>query len=210
MATEKSTHPNATKVNGVPSKKPPGSARATVAAAKKERQHGKRPAAGSAAPKVADGRAPAGEKPDSKAARLAELEEKHLRLMAEYENHIKRTSKEKQDLVTYGGTEVIQKLLPVLDDLRRTVAHTRQLIARKDDPVVRGMQLVLDKFTRALEAEGVEVINSVGEQFDPHLHEALMSRESKDGPAGIVLEEFEPGYRYRDRVIRHAKVVVSG
>ena len=142
--------------------------------------------------------------------RLKEAEERHLRLLAEYDNHIKRTTKEKQELATYGGTQVIRQLLPVLDDLRRTLDHLREAgKPREEDPMLQGLELVYDKFTKALEGEGVKAFSSVGMPFDPELHEALMSRSSDDHPAGIVLEDFEPGYRYRNKVIRHAKVVVS-
>ncbi|MEE9163012.1 MAG: nucleotide exchange factor GrpE [Candidatus Neomarinimicrobiota bacterium] len=142
---------------------------------------------------------------------LKELKEKNLRLLAEYENHIKRTSREKQELVAYGGTQLVQQLLPVLDDLRRTVDHFRDDDdARKDDPLLQGLELIYEKFTKALKDQGVEMFSSVGEPFDPELHEALMSRPSPDHPDGFVLEEFDVGYRYRDKVIRHSKVVVSG
>lgn len=142
--------------------------------------------------------------------RFKELEDKYLRLRAEYDNHIKRTSKEKSELITYAGTQVFRLILPILDDLHRTVEHARQDESQKDDPVVQGLALIVDKFDKVLKAEGVQVFSSVGEAFDPELHEALMTRPSNEYPAGIVLEEYEPGYKYRDKVIRHARVVVSG
>ncbi len=143
-------------------------------------------------------------------ARFKELEDKYIRLRAEYDNHIKRTSKEKSELITYAGTQVFRLILPILDDLYRIVEHARQDESQKDDPVIQGVALIVDKFAKVLEAEGVQVFSSVGEAFNPELHEALMARPSNEHPAGIVLEEYEPGYKYRDKVIRHAKVVVSG
>ncbi|UCH61866.1 MAG: nucleotide exchange factor GrpE [Fidelibacterota bacterium] len=143
-------------------------------------------------------------------ASFKELEDKYIRLRAEYDNHIKRTSKEKSELITYAGTQVFRLTLPILDDLYRTVEHARQDETQKDDPIVQGVALIADKFAKVLEAEGIQVFSSVGEEFDPELHEALMTRPSNEQPAGIVLEEYEPGYKYRDKVIRHAKVVVSG
>ncbi len=142
-------------------------------------------------------------------ARFKELEDKYLRLRAEYENHIKRSNREKSELIVYAGTQVFRMILPILDDLHRTVEHALQDESQKDNPVVQGVALITDKFTRVLEAEGIQVFSSVGEAFDPELHEALMTRPSNEHPAGIVLEEYEPGYKYRDKVIRHAKVVVS-
>ncbi|MEE9464001.1 MAG: nucleotide exchange factor GrpE [Candidatus Neomarinimicrobiota bacterium] len=141
---------------------------------------------------------------------VKELEGKYLRLRAEYDNHIKRTGKEKDELITYAGTHIFRLILPILDDLRRTVDHARQDEAQKDDPILQGWGLVIDKFVNLLEGEGVHTFTSVGEAFDPQLHEALMTRSSSEHPEGIVLEEFESGYMYRDKVLRHAKVVVSG
>ncbi len=141
---------------------------------------------------------------------VGELEGKYLRLRAEYDNHIKRTNREKNELIMYAGSHTILKMLPILDDLRRTVDHAIESNVKQDDPVLQGVEMILEKFTKLLEAEGVKVVESVGQTFDPELHEALMSRPSKEHPEGIVIEEFEPAYKYRDKVIRHAKVVVSG
>lgn len=140
----------------------------------------------------------------------AELESRYLRLRAEYDNHIKRTTREKNELMTYAGSHMIRKILPILDDLRRTVEHAKETDSKGDDPVLRGVGLIIDKFTKLLEAEGVETIGSVGQEFNPDLHEALMSRSSKEHAKGMIIEEYEPGYKYRDKVIRHAKVAVSG
>lgn len=138
------------------------------------------------------------------------VEERHLRLRAEFDNYIKRTGREKRELAAYSGLAMVRALLPVLDDLNRTVAHAREAHHDSADPLLQGVEMVLDKFTRLLEAEGVQPIEALGKPFDPLLHEAMLRRESADHPEGTVLEEFETGYLYRDRVIRHAKVVVSG
>lgn len=143
-------------------------------------------------------------------SKFKELEDKYIRLRAEYDNHIKRTNKEKGELISYAGGQVFRLILPILDDLHRTVNHARQDESQKDDPIVTGVSLIVDKFDKVLESEGVKVFASVGETFNPELHEALLTKSSNDHPPGIVLEEYEPGYVYRDRVIRHAKVVVSG
>jgi molecular chaperone GrpE len=100
-------------------------------------------------------------------------------------------------------------MLPVLDDLKRTVDHARQAGEKNDAALLQGIEMVLDKFNRTLATAGVKPIESVGKPFDPLLHEALMSRPVEDQEAGVILEEFETGYIYHDRVIRHAKVVVS-
>ncbi|MFC1480777.1 nucleotide exchange factor GrpE [Candidatus Neomarinimicrobiota bacterium] len=137
------------------------------------------------------------------------LEYKLLRLRAEYDNYRKRTSREKDELLVYAGSHFIVKMFPIIDDLTRTYEHGMEGKKGATDPVLDGLKMVLDKFRKTLKEEGVEEIESVGKEFDPNLHDALMSRESEDHPAGIVLEQFESGYIYHDRVLKHAKVIVS-
>ncbi|MCK4578069.1 MAG: nucleotide exchange factor GrpE [Candidatus Marinimicrobia bacterium] len=139
-----------------------------------------------------------------------ELQEKHLRLRAEFENYRRRTAKEKDELLSYGAQHFIRKLLPIIDDLKRTVEHARRDGTPEDDPVLKGVALILDKLRGTLEAEGVQEIDAVGQEFDPEIHEALMSQKADGQPAGMVLEVFEAGYMYRERVLKHAKVIVSG
>ncbi len=152
------------------------------------------------------------ESPASEREELAgqeNLGEKYLRLRAEFDNYIKRTNREKSQLFEFGGSNIVQRMLPILDDLRRTVEHARQNGIPEDDPVLQGVVLILEKFMKALESEGVLEIVAVGQTFDPELHEALMTRKSKEFSNGTVVEQFEPGYKYRGRVIRHSKVIVS-
>ena len=142
-------------------------------------------------------------------ARTSEVEEKLLRLRAEYDNHIKRTNREKADLIQYSSSRAFKPILPILDDLNRTIDHAKSTEEGAKDPMLEGVEMVRDKMANILEKEGVKPFISVGEKFDPQLHDAMMRRESKEHEEGIVLEEFETGYVYNDRVIRHAKVVVS-
>ncbi len=137
------------------------------------------------------------------------LGEKYLRLRAEFDNYIKRTNREKSELFEYGGSNIVRGMLPILDDLRRTVEHARQNGIPEDDPVLQGVTLILEKFMKTLVSEGVLEIVAVGQTFDPQLHEALMTRKSEEFSPGTVVEQFEPGYKYRGRVIRHSKVIVS-
>jgi molecular chaperone GrpE len=156
-------------------------------------------------------------KPDTGASRIkelerriAELEDRYIRLRAEYDNYIKRTQREKDELLIYSAADVLRKILPVLDDFRRTLgAVAESHDSPDDDPVVQGILMLYNKLIKVLESEGVHSYPSVGEAFDPNLHEAMMTRSSDDHPQGYVIEEFEPGFKYRDRVLRHAKVVVS-
>ena len=143
-------------------------------------------------------------------ARLKGLEDKFIRLRAEYDNFMKRTAREKYQLAAYGGESVVLAVLPVLDDLQRFIDHAREGTSGSDDALLTGAEMVLGKFIRTLESEGVQRIEAVGKKFDPLLHDAMLRQPSEEHEAGIVIEEYEPGYTYRDKVIRHAKVVVSG
>ncbi len=156
-----------------------------------------------------DDKADDGEPQSDEAVRIGELEEKLLRVRAEYDNHIKRTNREKAEFVQYFGSRAFKAILPALDDLNRTINHVKSTEEGANDPMLEGVEMVRDKFVKILEKEGVKPFNSVGEKFDPELHDAMMRRESEEHEEGIVLEEFETGYLYHDRVIRHAKVVVS-
>ena len=139
----------------------------------------------------------------------AELEDRHLRLRAEFDNYRKRKEKEFSRLLLYQGEEVIKSLLPVIDDMERVVESTDGGEDQNLDSVVEGISLILEKFRRRLSRHGVEPFESVGEKFDPLLHEAMMTENSDEHEENVVLQEFERGYRYNNRVIRHAKVVVS-
>lgn len=143
-------------------------------------------------------------------AKQKEVEDKYIRLRAEFDNHIKRTNKEKGELLEYAGSHIIRAILPILDDLQRTVEHARQTQPQNEDPVAEGVKMIIEKFEKVLENTGVEVVQAVGKEFDPELHEALMTRNSEEYPEGIVVEEYEPGYIYKGKVLRHAKVIVSG
>ena len=139
----------------------------------------------------------------------AELEDRHLRLRAEFDNYRKRKEKEFSRLLLYQGEEVIKSLLPVIDDMERVVESTDGGEDQNLDSVVEGISLILEKFRRRLSRHGVEPFESVGEKFDPLLHEAMMTENSDEHEENVVLQEFERGYRYNNRVIRHARVIVS-
>lgn len=145
--------------------------------------------------------------------RIAELEQENdrlkdqlLRKVAEFDNYKRRTDIEQSNFVKYAGEAVIAKLLPVYDDIRRSVEHAE---SKNSDSLKKGIELVFEKFTRILKDIGVEKIEAKGKEFDFNLHEALMQKEVEGVPAHTVVEEVEPGYMYKDKVIRHAKVIVS-
>jgi len=135
---------------------------------------------------------------------LTEAEEKFLRLAAEFDNYRKRREKEYADIVEYAGEEVLRNILPILDDLERAFNNTSG-----DQSLREGLELIYRKFQKTLQNLGVEPIESVNQPFDPNLHHAIMTREEAGVAPDIVLEEFEKGYKFKNHVLRYAKVVVS-
>ena len=135
---------------------------------------------------------------------LNDLKNKNVRLLAEFDNYKRRTADEKNNLIKYSGEKLVLEILKPLDDLKRTIDSFDK---DKDKSLVDGIGLVYKKFQTSLENNGINRFDSIGEQFNPDLHEALMSETGKEN--NIVLKEFESGYKYHDRIIRHAKVVVS-
>ncbi|MBC8478839.1 MAG: nucleotide exchange factor GrpE [FCB group bacterium] len=134
--------------------------------------------------------------------------ENNIRLLAEFDNYKRRTSGEKSRLLKYSCEGIAVALLPVLDDLERTISASENPEG-KSSPLLDGIMMVRDKFNKLLKENGIEPFESVDQSFDPERHEALMSQESDDYPENTVIQEFEKGYVYHDRIIRHAKVIVS-
>ncbi|MCF7803010.1 MAG: nucleotide exchange factor GrpE [Candidatus Marinimicrobia bacterium] len=140
-------------------------------------------------------------------AQYNELNDKYLRIAAEFENYKKRTDREFSRQVQFANEDLFRDVLPILDDLERAVNSTRE--ESSFEKLKEGVMLVYNNFKNLLERRGVEPIDSVGEPFDPELHEAMMVRESDEYDSETVVEEFERGYKLGDKVLRHAKVVVS-
>ncbi len=138
---------------------------------------------------------------------VLELKDSLLRKAAEFENYKRRNEKEKEYLLEYAAEAFIIKMLQIYDDLRRSLEHIEK--GDNDSSVKDGIKMVYDKFTKTLDAQGVTKIKAKGNPFDFNLHEALLRQPVEGVEADIVLEEVEPGYLYKDKVIRHAKVVVS-
>jgi len=138
--------------------------------------------------------------------KIQTLEDKLLRKAAEFENYKRRTENDQLNLLKYSAESFILKILPVYDDLNRSVNH---LDESNDKSIKEGLQLVFDKFTKILDEQGVQKIDAKGKEFDVDYHEALMQQPSKDFPSNTILEEVEAGYTYKDKVIRHSKVIVS-
>jgi molecular chaperone GrpE len=140
---------------------------------------------------------------------LKDLQDRHLRLRAEFDNYKKRKDREFIRLLQYEGQDVIISFLGIADDLQRMIASADGDKSKNAKSLVEGMNLILEKLHRRLSALKVEPFDSEGVKFDPELHDAMMTQTSDDHEDGVVIQEFEKGYKYKDRVIRHAKVIVN-
>jgi molecular chaperone GrpE len=138
---------------------------------------------------------------------VSELKDKLLRKAAEFENYKRRTENDQLSLLTYAAESFIQKLLPVIDDFERSLEHIND--AQDIDAIKNGLKLIYDKFMKALDEQGVKKIDAVGKLFDVDYHEALMQRPDDSVEPHTVLDEIEKGYIYKDKVLRHSKVIVS-
>ena len=138
-------------------------------------------------------------------AELERKSDKNVRLLAEFDNYKRRTQEERTKLFKYAGEELAKAILPILDDLHRTLESDGKGKARS---ILEGIELIVAKLDKTLEEQGIVPFDSVGQDFDADLHEALMSEKSDKGD-NVILKEFEKGYKYDDKILRHAKVVVS-
>ena len=134
-----------------------------------------------------------------------DLKDKHLRLKAEFENFRRRKSDEISKLLQFEGETVIKSFLPILDDLERMV----EVKNSSEESLSDGIELVKNKIRKFFEDLNVESFGQKGEMMDPVIHEAMLTQEDKDVENDAILEVFEKGYTYRDKVIRHAKVIVN-
>jgi len=140
------------------------------------------------------------------ASQLEESQARHLRLAADFENYKKRARQEQMDTVRYAAAALAERLLPVLDDVKRALDHAPE---GADEGWLRGVRLTFQHLEEALASVGVEPIEAVGRPFDPKLDEAIGSEESDQHPDDTVLVELRRGYRMHDRVLRPALVKVS-
>ena len=145
-------------------------------------------------------------KKDKKDEQIEELNDRVKRQMAEFENFRKRSEKEKSMMFDMGAKNVIEKILPVVDNFERGFTTVEE--ADKDDAFVQGMQQVYKQLMTELEAIGVTPIEAVGQEFNPDFHNAVMQVESEEYESGIIAQEFMKGYMYKDTVVRHSMVGV--
>mgnify|MGYP000504193091 CR=1 FL=1 len=141
---------------------------------------------------------------DRLAAENADLQDRLLRRMAEFENYRRRAEKEKADIREFGAMEAIRPLLAVLDDLERALQ-----VETADREYARGMELIHQRLAGELQKLGLERIPAAGQKFDPNVHHALEMRESADCEDHSILEELQKGYRFRGKLLRPAMVRVA-
>ena len=146
------------------------------------------------------------DKKDKKDEQIEELNDKLKRQMAEFDNFRKRTEKEKTQMFDMGAKTIIEKILPVIDNFERGFTTVDE--ADKDDAFVSGMDMVYKQLMTELESAGVKPIEAVGKEFDPEFHNAVMQVESEEYESGIIAQELQKGYTYKDTVVRHSMVAV--
>ena len=146
------------------------------------------------------------EKKDKKDEQIAELTDKVKRQLAEFENFRNRTEKEKSQMYMVGARDVIEKLLPVVDNFERGLKSIPE--DQKDGPVASGMEMIYKQLITVLTDLGVTPIEAVGQEFDPNFHNAVMHVEDEELGENTVSEEFQKGYKYKDAVLRHSMVKV--
>ena len=147
------------------------------------------------------------EKKDKKDEKIEELTDRVTRQMAEFDNFRKRSEKEKSQMYEIGAKDIIEKILPVVDNFERGLAAVPE--EEKDSPFADGMTKIYKQMMTVFEEMGVKAIDAVGEEFNPDYHNAVMHVEDEEAGENIVVEEFQKGYTYKDFVVRHSMVKVA-
>ena len=146
-------------------------------------------------------------KKDPRDEKIEELTDRVKRQMAEFENFRKRTDKEKSAMYAMGAKDIIERILPVIDNFERGLATVPE--DAKETPLAEGMEKIYKQFRKTLEEAGVKAIEAVGQEFDPNYHNAVMHVDDDSLGENIVAEELQKGYMYRDSVVRHSMVKVA-
>lgn len=152
------------------------------------------------------GEARAGKK-DPKDVQIEDLQDRLKRQMAEFDNFRKRTDKEKSSMYEIGARDIIEKILPVLDNFERGLASVPEDL--KGGSFAEGVEMIYKQFVKTLEDAGVEAIEAVGQQFDPNLHNAVMHVDDDSFGENEISQELQKGYKYRGTVVRHSMVQVA-
>ena len=146
-------------------------------------------------------------KKDPKDEKIDELNDKLKRSMAEFDNYRKRTDKEKSAMYEIGAKDVIEKILPIVDNFERGLAAVPE--EEKDSPFADGMEKIYKQFVKTLDDMGVKPIEAVGKPFDPNFHNAVMHVEDENLGENVVAVELQKGYTYKDSIVRHSMVQVA-
>ena len=146
-------------------------------------------------------------KKDPRDEKIEELTDRVKRQMAEFENFRKRTEKEKSSMHDMGARDIIERILPVIDNFERGLAVIPE--DKKEDPIAEGMEKIYKQIQKVFEEAGVKPIEAAGKEFDPNFHNAVMHVEDESLGENIVAEELQKGYMYRDSVVRHSMVKVA-
>ena len=150
-------------------------------------------------------------KPDVKKIQneFDQLKDRHIRLKAEFENFRKRKNKEISSLLQYDGEGVIKEILPIVDDIDRMVDSADKTHSDNEKSFMEGINILRAKIDRFLENKNIEAFGLEGEILNPEIHDAMLTQKDDEKENNVVLNVFEKGYRYHDKVIRHAKVIVN-
>ena len=146
-------------------------------------------------------------KKDPRDEKIEELTDRVKRQMAEFENFRKRTEKEKSSMYEMCARDIIERILPVIDNFERGLAVIPE--DKKEDPIAEGMEKIYKQIQKVFEEAGVKPIEAAGKEFDPNFHNAVMHVEDESLGENIVAEELQKGYMYRDSVVRHSMVKVA-
>ena len=146
-------------------------------------------------------------KKDKKDEKIDELTDRLTRQMAEFDNFRKRTEKEKSQMYEIGAKDIIEKILPIVDNFERGLASMPE--EEKATPFAEGMEKIYKQLMTTLESIDVKPIEAVGKEFNPDFHNAVMHVEDEELDENIIVEEFQKGYTYRDSVVRHSMVKVA-
>lgn len=148
------------------------------------------------------------EKKDKKDEKIEELNDRLMRQMAEFDNFRKRSEREKSQMFDFGAKDIVEKILPVIDNMERGLATVAPEVL-ENDAFAQGMEKVYKHFMTVLEQAGVKPIEAVGNEFNPDFHNAVMHVEDEEVGENIVVEEFQKGYMYKESVVRHSMVKVA-
>jgi molecular chaperone GrpE len=146
------------------------------------------------------------EKKDKKDLKIEELNDRLMRTMAEFDNFRKRTEKEKAQMFEIGARDIIEKILPTIDNFERGLGAITE--EEKEGAFAKGIEKIYKQLVTSLEEAGLKPIEAAGKEFDPNFHNAVMHAEDPEQGENLVAEEFQKGYMYRDTVIRHSMVKV--